>query len=792
MATGARAREAYRVGDLSIDVGQQRVTGPVGEIALPRLSFELLLALVRRAPDFVTNDELSATVWAGLVVTPETVTKRVNLLREALGDEASNPRYVAGLRARGYRIAVPVERIATETADAVAAAIDAPAVAVANAAVAPTPSGHPRWLLPAILVSAIASGILWWFADERPAELSTTVAVPRSAADRTVAVLRFRNLSPDPRDSYLAAGVPEMILDRLAKIAGLTVIASGSALAIESEAMPSGEAGAKLGARYLVEGSAQRDGETLRVTARLVDARTSTQVWSTRTDRKLDDLFVLQDEIAAQVAVELGNRIKGVAPLPPAAPNTPSIEAQLAFLQGRSLLARGTVKDSVSAIQRFTRATEFDPGFAAAYAGLYDAYMLAAERRHERLDAERQRHESLIQRALDLDPNCGSAYVARAIWSDSDDARRDADFRRGLELDPSNGRGLIAYSSFLARGDRSGDARRMLERALLVDPTSPRVYFALVQSRFKTDGGLSLEDGMRRVLEIDPDYQPALQRYAKYRWMHHGKLAEAAQIIEHAIEVDPENPWSRHTAAAIYLDLDDVASARRVAAGTASSAATSQILLALHEGDWRAAGEAALTEPGRRYNRYESWGAPEAARDFALKTGDTARVIRWFEERYGLQEGAKFDLANFRAAVCLAQLLRQSGNAERARRLLDALPPAIEATISTDGPVYALRTLASIRLLAGDQQGALDLLTRSFRAEDLMQWWYTIERDPLWEPLRSTPRFQAIERDVRVRVAQERAILVEWRRAGQRPRPADASTAKASAVDASTVDAAPR
>ena len=782
MATGARAREAYRVGDLYIDVGQQRVAGPSGELALPRLSFELLLALVRRAPDFVTNDELAATVWAGLVVTPETVTKRVNLLREALGDDASNSRYVAGLRSRGYRIAVPVERIATELADAVALPSYAtPPVEVASPPAAPAP--RRRWLLPAILVAAIAAGIAWWLNDERAAEPSSDVATPLAATDRTVAVLRFRNLSPDPQDAYLAAGVPEMILDRLATIAGLTVIASGSALAIESESMTSAEAGAKLGARYLVEGSTQREGETLRVTARLVDARTDTQVWSTRKDRKLDDLFEVQDEIAAQVAVALGDRIKGVASLASAPPSTPSIEAQLAFLQGRRLVVRGTIKDTVSATERFTRATEIDPDFAPAYAGLYDAYMLAADRRQEPLGPERERHQHLIERALQLDPACGSAYVARAIWSVADDGRREADFRRGLELDPSNGRGLAAYSGFLHHRGRYDEALRLLERALLIDPTSPQPHFMLVQRRFRLDGGLNLEEGMRRVLDMHPDFQPALQKYAKYRWMHHAKMAEAVQILEHAIAVDPENPWSRHTAAAIYLDLDDATNARRVAAGTASSAMSTQILIAMKAGDWRAAGEAALTEPGRRYNRYESWGAPEAARDFALRTGDTTRVIRWFEERYGLQEGAKLDLSNFRAATYLAQLLQQSGQPERARRLLDALPRAIEPTIPRDGPVHSLRTLASIRLLTGDQPCALELLAQSFRAEDLMQWWYTIERDPQWEQLRRTPQFQAIERDVRARVAQEQASVAEWRRTGKRPLQAVVSTAGAPAVD---------
>ena len=97
----AQGREGYRVGDLVVDVGTQRVTSPAGDIALPKLSFDVFIALIRRAPDFVSNDELAALVWAGVVVSPETVTKRVNLLRDALGDDAANPRYVAGLRSRG-------------------------------------------------------------------------------------------------------------------------------------------------------------------------------------------------------------------------------------------------------------------------------------------------------------------------------------------------------------------------------------------------------------------------------------------------------------------------------------------------------------------------------------------------------------------------------------------------------------------------------------------------------------------------------------------------------------------
>src|ERR1035438_30582 len=96
----------FPVGDLHVDVGQQRVTRAGIEITLPNLSFQLLLALIRVAPNVLSNDLIMARVWPGLIVSPETVAKRVNLLREALGDSPQDPRYIAGVRSRGYRLVV--------------------------------------------------------------------------------------------------------------------------------------------------------------------------------------------------------------------------------------------------------------------------------------------------------------------------------------------------------------------------------------------------------------------------------------------------------------------------------------------------------------------------------------------------------------------------------------------------------------------------------------------------------------------------------------------------------------
>src|SRR5256884_9921930 len=102
------ASESFIAGDLHVDVGQQRVTRAGIEITLPNLSFQLLLALIRVAPNVLSNELLMARVWPGLIVSPETVAKRVNLLREALGDNAQEPHYIAGVRGRGYRLVAAV------------------------------------------------------------------------------------------------------------------------------------------------------------------------------------------------------------------------------------------------------------------------------------------------------------------------------------------------------------------------------------------------------------------------------------------------------------------------------------------------------------------------------------------------------------------------------------------------------------------------------------------------------------------------------------------------------------
>ena len=274
---------------------------------------------------------------------------------------------------------------------------------------------------------------------------------------------------------------------------------------------------------------------------------------------------------------------------------------------------------------------------------------------------------------------------------------------------------------------------------------------------------------MLKVLELDPTYHPALQRYAKYRWILDGQTSDALQTIERAIAVDPLNPWSRHTAVAMYLDAGDSAAAIDVAAGTAQSADASRVLLALYRGDWQAAGEAALATTGREYNRYESWGVSEAARDYALRSGRRRRTLEFLEQRFQLAGTVPLSVEQLRPAATAAELLIADGAGERGRGRLRQVIAAVDASVPIFGPVFALRTKATAMLLLGERDAALAQLAASFQANDYTLWWYTLERDPLWAPLREDPRFKVIAAEVRRHQAAERVALEDLRRRGLVP-----------------------
>jgi len=453
-------------------------------------------------------------------------------------------------------------------------------------------------------------------------------------------------------------------------------------------------------------------------------------------------------------------------------------------LQGRALLGRFTVAESEAAVPYFERAITSDPDFAPGYASLYDARMQAAAGRREDLTLARERYRQLVDRALQLDPKSGGAYFARAMWADEPTiagrapsgnaatTARESDFRQGAALDPSNGRGLVAYSQFVSWIlERPDEGRRILKRALWVDPMSPSARFTDAEFSLDDSGVKASEQKNLQVLELDPNFVPALERYGRLRWLIDGKLAEAIQIMEHAIALDPKNSWLRHAVMAVYLDLGDTQAARAVVADMPPDAREAGPL-AMHEGNWRRAGlsaydEAVWTSDG---DYCELWQG-EALRDYALKTGELSRAIAFIKLKFYLGDAPAqhLEVCNVSAAVYLSELLAASGQPQQAialRRTAASWNDAYEAKYL--GGLRRLR--ARVLLLDGKPDAALATLAESFRSGSYAYWWYTLNHDPLWLPLHGDRRFQAIEADVRRYIDVQHSELEAVRRSGLVPR----------------------
>lgn len=802
-------KTVYRFDDLELNVGLQRLTRDGVEVPLPKLSFELLLALAEAAPNFVTHRKLLARVWPGLIVTNKTVNQRVKLLRDALDDDPAEPRYILVLRGRGYRLKPPLLDAAETPLEA---APRLPATSTAqrppDSAASPDvmipslPALRPssRWRRPGTAVglaglAALCVGAATWLVGAtftQPTSIETPTA---SELTRSVAVLPFRDLSANAADAYLALGLAETVLNRLAANGDLRLVASSSSLREWENDASAAQIGRRLNARYLVEGSVQRVGGQLRIATRLLDSTSDTQVWSETFDRDIGNLFAAQDEIADRIA-EVLRATAGGRPLAPSLRPTENVDAYLSYLRGRAAITRWTASSADAADAALSRAIELDPGFPAAHAALYDARMMAADRRSSgasanlagrALAAARASHAPLIERALDLDPNSGAARFARAIWADDAAPTREQDFRLGLDLDPSNGRGITAFAEFLDRTGRRDEGERMLARAVEIDPLSPRAHFWRVQRKFPGNPAsftagmpavpVELEAGMLAVLELDPDYLPALQRYAKYRWQTHGDFTTALPMIERALALDPQSAWLTRTAVAMYLDLGAMDEAHALNARAAQPEIAGELLLAVAANDIEGAGDRALTEAAFADGTGEAWGAVDALRDWAIANDAAQRALDHLRSRFDFSPG--ITIANFRAVPGAASLLIATGETAAARTLLSDLVSWIDSYhLPRLGTIYALRVKAKALLLLGETELALTTLDASFRGNDFLQWWYTLRLDPEWATLRDDPRFIATAARVQRHIDDQATRVETLRLQGALPRRGGATAAQ--------------
>lgn len=443
-----------------IRFGVFEVDGATGElrkrgvlIRLERQPTAVLRMLLEQPGEVVSREDLRSRLWPDGVHVDfdHNLNKAVGKLREALGDSATSPRFIETKPKQGYRFIAEVSRSGPNTDEPLEVATP----------VALEPEGSSRSHRSAAIAIAVAVVIVL-------ATLGGIYAIRASAGIRSIAVLPFENVSGDTDQQYLSEGITQALTTNLAQIGSLSVIAQTSASRYRKTGKGRPEIARELDVEGLVEGSAQRRGDRVLVTARLIQASSGRYVWAQSYDRDLRDALALQSEIASSIAAEIRARLTPEEQTRLANPRSANPEAQELYLRAQYLDRQEKTERSFALFQQ---AVQKDPNFAAAYAAMPFGPMLYANFLPAIEGLAQWR--AAIARALELDPNLAEAHRARGSllgFNDWNWREAEREFRAAIRLNPNLAFAHQHYGMILSLAGSRDEGIAELRRAQRLDP----------------------------------------------------------------------------------------------------------------------------------------------------------------------------------------------------------------------------------------------------------------------------------------------------------------------------------
>jgi TolB-like protein/DNA-binding winged helix-turn-helix (wHTH) protein/Tfp pilus assembly protein PilF len=511
---------SVRFGLFEVDLRTGELTKKGIKVRLQGQPYLLLVTLLKQQGELVTREELRRALWPDetFVDFDHGLGTALNKLREALGDSATNPRFVETMHRRGYRFIAPVVAVVENDVAPVVSegppAEQEPAIedppAAENDQVRLAGASGRRWLrdwkVYAFALVLFSVGSLAW------------VLIPSfpSTPIRSLAVLPLENLSGDPAQDYFSDGMTDELTTELGQISGLRVISRTSAVTYKGARKPLPQIGQELNVDAVVEGTVLRSGKKVRITVELIRASTDKQLWGRSYEVELRDILGLQKEVARSIAGEVRieltphetDVLKSVKRVNP--------DAYEAYLKGRYFWNKRTADGLTKAIGSFNDAIEKDPDQAPAYAGLADAYALAGDWQYGVLAPKEAypRAKAAATKAIELDGSLGEAHVSLAWCLDGFDWDWESagrEFTRGIELSPGYATGHHWYGWHLAALGRHDDSIAELKQAQSLDPLSLVIGTDLAEELMIAH---RYEDAIaqgRKTLALDPSF--ALTHY---------------------------------------------------------------------------------------------------------------------------------------------------------------------------------------------------------------------------------------------------------------------------------------
>lgn len=427
---------------------------------------------------------------------------------------------------------------------------------------------------------------------------------------RSIAVLPFVNASPDPENEYLSDGITDELIDALAKVDGLRLASRTSVFALKGKPQDVRAIGALFGASEVLEGAVRRAGDQLRITAQLTSAQDGRVLWSQRYDRKLVDVFAIQDEIARTIVGTL--RARSFAdlsdPVPPR--STTSVKAYGLYLRGRYAWNMRTPEGIAEAIRYFEEAIAEDRSYALAYAGLSDSYALHVDYRSVPVREGLERAKAYARKAIELDETVAEAHASLA-WAlfiydwNWDEAGRE--FRRAIELDPRYASAHQWYAFLLTAQGRMEESVAEAQTALELDPASVSVRRSAGSACYYARRYDQAQYHAERAIAMNPTAEESY-RVLGLALIQRGELEEAERVLREAIDLP--------------------------GAGTY---ATATLGYALARRGKRAEAEALLAALERDANR--NYVSPVAFAILNIGLGECERALDWAERAYEERRG---------------------------------------------------------------------------------------------------------------------------------------------------------
>ena len=352
-----------------------------------------------------------------------------------------------------------------------------------------------------------------------------------SYGDNSIAVLAFADMSPEGDQEYFSDGISEELLNLLSKIPDLRVISRSSAFFFKGKDINIPTIAAQLNVAYILEGSVRKAGNQVRITAQLIEARSDTHLWSETYDRGLDDIFAVQDEIAAAISAELKLKLSDSGQLVLAEDKEIDPEIYDAYLRGMYLINQESMDDRKRGIEILEDIVDHDPQNALAYAGLGYGYAMLGHSPMPQWMSPASKLAS--QRALELDDSLAEAHLSVGslkLYYEWDFSAAETHFRRAIELNPSLASAYFNLSYLVDLYGYPDEALTLAEQAVRLDPLS----------------------------------SATLVNTGALYWVR-GRYQRALDYVEKTLQIDPENGFAKWLEAVVYRDSGQLDKAMDVA-----------------------------------------------------------------------------------------------------------------------------------------------------------------------------------------------------------------------------------